>query len=142
MSQDPPRRLLFSGALLFALGALTGVLVSAVFTGKLSGNPTFMLAAHMNALLGCFWLIAIGTTWKHLNLSPTQAGALMRTAIVAAYANWAVTVIKALLQVQGIDFVGEIRNDTIFGILTLTVVIPTFISSALWVLGLWKKEPS
>jgi hydroxylaminobenzene mutase len=53
-----------------------------------------------------------------------------------------VTLVKALLKVQGIDYIGEVKNDTIFGILTLSVVIPTFVSSGLWILGLWKEKSS
>ena len=142
MPTDPTRRLYFLGALLFGLGALTGVLVSAVFTGKLDGNSGFMLAAHLNALLGCYWLVCIGVSWTHLVLSPGQKLWLFRTTVLAAYANWAVTLVKALLKVQGIDYLGEARNDAIFGALTLSVVIPTFVSSGLWIYGLWKEESS
>jgi hydroxylaminobenzene mutase len=47
-----------------------------------------------------------------------------------------VTLIKALLKVHGIDFIGETANDVIFGALTLTVVLPTLVSSWLWMQGL------
>jgi len=130
------------GAILFGLGALTGVLVSAIFTDKLDGNPHFMLASHLNALMGCFWLICLGTTWKRLSMPVSQARLLLRTAVLAAYANWGVTLVKAMLDVQGIDFTGDVTNDTIFGVLTLSVVIPTFIASGLWIRGLWSQEAS
>jgi len=142
MSVDLIRRLFALGALLFGLSALTGGLVAAVFTGKIEGEPGFMLAAHMNAILGCFWLICVAVSFERLVLSAGQKLLLFRATVLAAYANWAVTLAKSLLKVQGIDFTGEPRNDAIFGVLTLTVVIPTFVSSGLWIFGLWKEEPS
>ena len=141
MQADPQRHLYLAGAILFGLGAVTGILVSAVFTGKLGGNPDFMLAAHLNALMGCFWLVCIGSTWSRVSLKPSHARLLIQSTVIAAYANWGVTVVKALLDVRGIDAIGEAQNDAVFGALTLTVVIPTLLSSVLWVRGLWKSGP-
>jgi hydroxylaminobenzene mutase len=140
MAKDPTGQLYRAGALLFGLGALTGILVSASFSGKIGGSPQFMLAAHLNALMGCFWLFCVGVSWDRLSLKPAHARLLLRSTVLAAYANWVVTIAKSLLEVQGIDYVGEVSNDTIFGLLTLTVVIPTLLSSGLWVRGLWGSE--
>jgi len=142
MPQDIPRKLYLQGAVLFGLGALTGIGVSAAFTGKVDANSGFMLAAHLNALMGCFWLICLGVTWDRISLSAGQAMVLRRCTLVAAYANWAVTLVKSLLNVQGIDYLGQTSNDIVFGVLTLTVVIPTFIASGLWIHGLWRPERS
>ena len=142
MPQDIPRTLYLQGAVLFGLGALTGIGVSAAFTGKVDADSGFMLAAHLNALMGCFWLVCLGVTWDRISLSAGQARLLLRCTLLAAYANWGVTVVKSLLKVQGIDYLGQASNDSIFGVLTVTVVIPTFISSGLWVRGLWGSERS
>ena len=137
MNNDPVGLLYRAGASLFVLGAVTGLLVSASFGGLLPSSPEFMLAAHLNALMGCFWLVCVGVTWERVSLSPSASRWLVRAALLAAYGNWLVTLVKALLRVQGINYLGEARNDAIFAALTLTVVIPTFIASALWVRGLW-----
>ena len=139
-SDDSTRNLYLSGAILFGLGALTGVLVSATFTGKLSAQPHFMLAAHLNALMGCFWLVCLGTTWDRLELTARWARVLKICTMITAYANWGVTLLKSLLKVQGIDYIGETSNDAIFGLLTIFVVIPTFVASFLWIRGLWPPK--
>ena len=54
---------------------------------------------------------------------------------VPNYSNWAVTVVKAFLKVKGIDYVGEGKNDFVFGLLTLLVVIPSFAAAGAWVYG-------
>ena len=36
---------------------------------------------------------------------------------------------------EGIDAVGEVKNDTIFGLLTLLVVLPSLAAAAAWVYG-------
>ena len=52
------RWLSFLAAVLFGLGVLTGPLVAMAMT-KGIGDPGSMLAAHLNALLGCFWMLGV-----------------------------------------------------------------------------------
>jgi hydroxylaminobenzene mutase len=115
---------------------VTGLLVSAAFSDKIRANESYMLAAHMNALLGCFWLLGLAFTLQWVRLSEKGTALLLLTAVTSAFANWFVTIIKSFMDVRGIDFVGEKENDLIFVVLTLSVVIPTFISAWLWVKGL------
>jgi len=136
------RALCFAAALLFLIAALTGLLVAAAMTGKIDANGHFMLASHLNALLGCFWLLGLAFTLKWVRLSDKSTALLLISAVVSAYANWLVTLIKAFVKVQGIDFTGEGRNDAIFITLTLLVVIPTLVSAGLWVQGLRKRATS
>jgi len=129
-------RLSFYAALLFLLGSITGILVSAAFTEKISANGHFMLASHLSGFLGCFWLLGIAFTLRWVELSSGGLAWLYKSAILAAFANWLVTLIKAFLDVRGIDATGDTANDVIFGALTLTVVIPTLVSAWLWTKGL------
>ena len=73
-------------------------------------------------------------------LSDKWARLLKICIVLATYANWAVTLIKSLLKVHGIDYLGEPRNDVIFAALTLLVVIPTFAASFLWIRSLWPAK--
>ncbi len=131
-----PRQLATAAGILFFLGAVTGILVSAAMTGKIDASGPAMLASHLNALMGCFWLVCVALTWQWTELSAQGTAWLVRSTWIAAYANWLVTLVKALLKVHGIDFIGEAANDVIFGALTLTVVLPTLASSWLWMQGL------
>jgi len=140
MNADPVRRLYLSGAVLFGLGALTGGLISAQVSGQIDAHLESLLGTHLNGLLGCFWLICVGTTWNRVNLSDRQAQILVASTVLAAYANWGVTLIKSFLKVQGINFSGQLSNDVVFGVLTLFVVVPTLLSATLWVKGLWRSE--
>ena len=110
-------------------------ILNASFTGKIDVNPHFMLASHLNAILGTFWLFCLAQSWQWIDLSERSKVILYRSTLIAAWANWLITLIKSVLKVQGIDWVGEAYNDLIFMILTLTVVLPTFCSSILWILG-------
>ena len=49
-----------NAALLLLVGLLTGGYVSAAMTGKISADPHMALAAHLNCLLGAFWLLGMG----------------------------------------------------------------------------------
>ena len=135
---SPARWLPFAAALLFFLGALTGILVSAAYTEKIDASHESLLAAHIAALMGCFWLLGLDYTLPRVALGDGARLWMVRLTVLAVYANWLVTVIKSFLKVQGVDYLGEGANDAIFGMLTLTVVIPTLTGSGLWAWGLWR----
>jgi hydroxylaminobenzene mutase len=121
---------------------VTGVLIAAASTGDLDADVGMVLAAHLNAILGCFWLLGVAFTLPMVTLGETGRRWLCASALVAAFANWGVTLVKALLKVHGIAFVGEPSNDVIYVLLAVTVVVPTFVSGALWVRGLWREPGS
>ena len=57
------RRLAWAGAWLFAVGMVTGVWAAIVLTERVVVQlPRLALAAHLNALLGGLWLIAVAAT--------------------------------------------------------------------------------
>lgn len=135
------RHLSFAAALLFFIGGLNGILVSGAMTGTLDANPDFMLAAHLNALLGCFWLLGVAWTLPRVRLGTTGVIWLCRLTMLAAWSNWLVTLVKALVKVQGIAYLGEGANDGVHTILLLTVVLPTLLASGLWAWGLRPGAP-
>lgn len=135
MTSSPARDLTRNAAILMAIGLLTGTFVSAAMTGKVDADPGAALASHLNALLGCFWMVAVAWSMPMLRYSEAGLARLAWATTVPNYANWAVTVLKAFLKVKGIDFVSEGKNDLVFGLLTLLVVIPSFAAAGAWVYG-------
>ena len=86
MSTESPtplqRSLMSRGAVLLFLGLLTGVWAGAVMTegralGLTLAKPQFerlALISHLNALLGCFWIAAVGWTMPTIEFAVTLAG--------------------------------------------------------------------
>ncbi|WP_233261632.1 hypothetical protein [Vitiosangium sp. GDMCC 1.1324] len=132
----PAARLMaHAGAWLLLLGLLTGGYVAAAMTGKVPADPHAALASHLNALLGTFLLLGVAWTLPMLSYGPTGQRRLAWAFIIANFANWAVTAVKAWLRVAGVDATGEPVNDAVFGVLTLTVVLPALGAAAAWVYG-------
>lgn len=118
-----------------AIGLATGIFVSAAMTGKVNADPHAALASHLNALLGCFWMIGVAYSMPMLRYGEVGMNRLVWIVTIPNFSNWIVTAIKAFLKVPGVDFVGEGKNDFIFGLLTALVVIPSFIAAGAWVYG-------
>lgn len=136
--EDLTRRLGFHAALLFLIGALTGLVLAGASTGAVGADPHAVLAAHLNAILGTFLLLGLAYTSRHWNLNEKLKGALVLTFLVSCYANWAVTLTKAFLHVRGLEFSGDARNDTIAGLLTALVALPTLLGAGLWTFAMRK----
>lgn len=132
----PTARLMaHAAAWLTLLGLLTGGYVSAAMTGKVPADPHMALASHLNALMGAFLLLGVAWTLPMLRYGPQGQWRLAWAFILANFANWAVTAVKAWLRVSGVDATGEPLNDAVFGVLTLTVVLPALGAAAAWVYG-------
>ncbi len=89
--EDSRRRLLWHGFFLFLLGLVTG-LVEQKFT-----NPRMGLAAHLQGVLNGTFLVALGAVWMDVRLALPAKAAAYWTALYGTYANWAVTVLAAIL---------------------------------------------
>jgi hydroxylaminobenzene mutase len=132
----PAARLMaHAAAWLMLLGLLTGGYVSSAMTGKIPADPHMALAAHMNALMGTFFLLGVAWTLPMLRYGPVGQQRLAWLVIVANFANWVVTGVKAWLRVKGVDFIGEAANDAIFLTLTATVVLPALAAAGAWAYG-------
>jgi hydroxylaminobenzene mutase len=128
-----------NAAVLMVIGLLTGVYLSGAMSGKIDADPQMVVAAHLNCLLGCFWLAALGWSLPMLRFSDTGLSRVVWLTTLANYANWAVTLFKASWKVHGVDLTGEPRNDIIFGVLTVLVVLPSFAAAGAWVYGFKKR---
>jgi (hydroxyamino)benzene mutase len=135
------KRLAFSGALLFFVGMLTGLWAAATLTDTVVvGIPRLALIAHLNALLGGLWLLAVA--WSFEFLYYTERG-LRRLAIgvaIPAWSNWLVTLFASFLGVTGLTYTGNRANNVIAFLLQALVVLPTLIASAFWVWGFRERR--
>lgn len=128
-----------SAAMLIVLSLLTGFLVAGAMTGKLDADPHAMLASHLNALLGAFWMIGVAWSLPLLRFDAVGRTRLAWLTIVPNYANWIVTAVKAFLKVAGLEASADGRNNVIFGLLTAFVVLPSLAGACLWVWGFGRK---
>jgi hydroxylaminobenzene mutase len=129
------RRLGAASAGLILLGLVTGFLVAGAMTGTLGADPHAMLASHLNALMGAFWMLGIAWSLPLLELSAGELTWLVRLAVVANYANWGVTAVKSFLRVAGLEANGHLANDAVFVLLTTLVVVPALGAAGLWLRG-------
>jgi hydroxylaminobenzene mutase len=120
---------------------LTGAYAGAAMTGKIGVDIHAALVSHINALLGSFMLFGLAYSLPLLRYTEVGATRLAMTFIVATYANWFLTAVKAALHVAGIEFMGgdNVTNDFMFMLLTLLVVLPSLAGSFFWYAG-FKKE--
>ncbi|WP_235685446.1 hypothetical protein [Corallococcus silvisoli] len=129
------RRMAHAAAWLMLVGLLTGGYVSAAMTGKVPADPGMALAAHLNALMGTFFLLGVAWTLPMLRYGAVGQQRLAWAVIVANYANWAITCVKAWLRVSGVDLIGQATNDAVFIALTVAVVLPALGAAGAWVYG-------
>ena len=132
----PAARLMaHAAAWLLLVGLLTGGYVAAAMTGKVPADARGALASHLNALMGTFLLLGVAWSLPMLRYGAQGQRRLAWAFIVANFANWAVTGVKAWLRVAGVDATGEPVNDAVFGLLTLLVVLPSLAAAGAWVYG-------
>lgn len=128
-----------SAAMLIVIALLTGFLVAAAMTGKVDADVHAMLASHLNALLGAFWMLGVAWSLPLLRLDARGMTRLAWLTIVPNYANWLVTAVKAFLKVAGVEASADGRNNLVFGLLTALVVLPSLAGAVLWVWAFGRK---
>lgn len=134
------KRLAAAGATLFAVGMLTGIWAAAALTDKVHiPVPRLALIAHLNALLGGLWLIAVAWTFEFLSYDTRGLSRLSFAVTIPAWANWLVTLIASFFGVNGLQYTGQRANDVIAFLLQTLVVIPTLIGASAWAWGFRSK---
>jgi hydroxylaminobenzene mutase len=144
------RALFGRAAVLFLLGMLTGLWAGvALSEGKALGihldppkHERLVIGAHMNGLIGCFWLLGVAFTLPHVGTDERGRRRLAFLTTVATYGAWASALLASLLDVRGLTFLGESKNDFIAGLFIVAVVIPTLAASVLWARGLLRGAPA
>jgi (hydroxyamino)benzene mutase len=137
MSYTPLQRWLAArAALLLAIGMVTGLWSGAALAGVVVVPiPRLALAAHLNCLLGCFWILGLAFTMPMLSYGERGRQRLATLTLVATYGNWAVTLVASFLGVRGLVFMGQIANDAIAALLLLFVVLPALVATFAWAWG-------
>ena len=130
------KRLAKSAALLVLLAMLTGFLVASAMTGQIRADPGSMLAAHVNALAGAAWMVAVGWSLPMTRYSAAGRSRLAWATIGPCFANWLVTAIKAFFFVKGVAVSDSTANNVIFAVLGGSVVFPSLGAAGAWVYGL------
>jgi (hydroxyamino)benzene mutase len=136
------RRLAWAGAWLFAVGMVTGVWAAIVLTDRVVVQlPRLALAAHLNALLGGLWLIAVAATVDMLRYGPIGRRRLAWVVIVPAWGNWLITLIASILGVTGLEYTrGDPANNVVAALLHSVVVLPSLVGAGAWAWGLGGKR--
>ena len=129
-------RLVVSATALFLVAAMTGIMIPTA--GADAEKFSRLLAAHMNAMLGCFWLLGLSWTLPRLALSTKQLQMLCSMTLLVCWANWGLTLAKAQIGVAGLGYGEGGANGGIWLALVITVVLPTLGASMLWFWGAWK----
>jgi hydroxylaminobenzene mutase len=132
------RRLAWAGACLFAVGMVTGLWAAVVLTDRVTvGLPRLALAAHLNALLGGLWLIAVAATLDMLRYGETGRRRLAWVVTVPAWGNWLITLIASVLGVTGLEYTrGDMANNAVAALLQSLVVLPSLVGAGAWAWGL------
>ena len=129
-----------AGATLFMVGMLTGLWSAAALTGKVVVDiPRLALAAHLAALLGGLWMIAVAWTFEFLRYQERGQRGLALLTAVAAWGNWLLTLGASMLGVRGLDYSGPLANQILAFLLQVVVVLPGLAGSAMWAYGFTRR---
>lgn len=139
MAQDHgsiARNLALSGALLVSVGLFTGFWAAAVLTGGVYVRlPRLALSAHLNALLGGFWLICTAFSLEFLTYDAVQKRRLGWLVAIPSWSNWFVTLLASVLGVTGLTYDENPTNNVIAALLQLLVVLPSIAAAIYWIRG-------
>lgn len=138
------RRLLWHGVFLFLLGLITGLVVQSL------KNPRMGLAAHLEGVMNGTFLAVIGLLWNRLRLSPRAGTAVFWLALYGTYANWASTLLAAMLgtsrmtPIAGAGHGGRPWQEAIIdaGLISLTLAMLACCGLVLWGLRGREAEPA
>jgi hypothetical protein len=137
MRESLRRGLLRAGAWVFALGLLTGLWAGLVLTGKVRvAFPRLALGAHLTAMLGGLWLIAVAWSLDFLRYGPRGQRRLAWLIALSVWANWALTLVASALGVRGLEYTRDPLNNVIAALLDLFVVVPALVGAFAWAWGL------
>ena len=134
------RALLARGAWLIAVSMVTGLWTAAALTQKFGvGDGKLALAAHLNALIGGLWLIAVAWSLDYLSYGDMGRRRIAWLLTLSVWANWLVTLIASFLKVNGLDYNSDPKNNAIAFLLQTLVVLPALVGAIAWALGFRKK---
>lgn len=134
--QDWQKRMAFHGALMLWTTMVYGLYLVGVMTELVPGDEGMTLGAHINGLMGAFWLLGMGWSLSFISLSEQLLRVAIWMTLAGAWFNFLLAMVKAVPGVMAIEFTGGVSNDVIFAARVLLVVIPSLVGPALWFWGL------
>jgi (hydroxyamino)benzene mutase len=132
--ENTQRRLVWHGMFLFLLGLLTG------FAESSFANVRMGLAAHLEGVMNGIFLVALGSAWGKLRLSPPAQSVAFWATLYGSYANWlmvglaAVFGTKALSPLTGTPQGGQPWQETLVtaGLMSVGIAIVAGTVIILW----------
>lgn len=129
------QRLLFHGFLLFLIGLGTGLVAYNL------ENPRMGVTAHVEAILNGVFLVGLGLAWARLRLSPRLRTICFWSALVGAYANWAIPLFSAAVGASqpilaGAGHQGSAWQEALLSASPVVGVLPPIMCGVLAVWGL------
>ena len=138
--EDRGRRLLWHGMALFILGLLTGLIQQQM------RNPRMGLAAHLEGIMNGIFLLALGSAWSQVRLSPRASSVAYWTALVGTYGNWAVTVMAAVFGTAAMTplasagYSGERWQEALATVGFVSIGIAVLVASILLLFGFRRQR--
>ena len=133
------KQLLFSGALLFLLGLLQGVVIP-YFT-----NTRMGLSAHLAAVQSAMALMVFGAIWTQVLLSEVQLKLAAWASIFSMYVVWLGLTLAGILgtskatPIAGAGFEGSAAAELLTEVIITLGAGAGVIGAGLIVLGLWRN---
>ena len=138
--KDLRRRLAGGGALLFFVGLVTGLWSAAALTGKVAVDiPSLALGAHLAALMGGLWMIAVAWTFEFLRYDERGLGRLALFTAIPAWGNWLITTIASIVGQRGLDYSPPLANQIVAAALQVVVVLTGLVGGGLWAYGFFRR---
>lgn len=138
--EDTQRRLIWHGMFLFLLGLLTG------FAESNFANVRMGLAAHLEGVMNGIFLVALGSAWAKVRLSPPLQTIAFWATLYGAYANWvmiglaAVFGTKALSPITGTPQGGQPWQETVVTVGLMSVGVAIVAGTVIILCGL-RRDP-
>jgi hydroxylaminobenzene mutase len=131
-------RLLSHGFLLFLLGLGTGLIAYRL------ENPRMGVSAHVEAILNGVFLIGLGLAWSRLQLGPNLQATCFWSALVGAYANWAIPLFSAAVGASrplllGSGYTAAPWQEALVSASPVVGVLPPILCGGLAVWGLRRR---
>lgn len=128
-------RLLFHGFLLFLIGLATGLVAYEL------ENPRMGVSAHLEAILNGVFLVGLGLTWPRLQLTQRLRWVAFWSALIGAYANWAIPLFSAAVGASQPILVGagrqaEAWQETLLTLSGVVGVLPPILCGSVVIWGL------
>jgi hydroxylaminobenzene mutase len=133
------KQLMFSGALLFLLGLLEGVMIP-YFT-----NTRMGLSAHLAAVQSAMALMVFGAIWSYVSLSDGLAKLAAWASIFSMYVVWLGLTLAGILgtskatPIAGAGFQGSASAELLTEVIITVGAGAGVVGTALIVWGLWNN---